>query len=144
MTPMFPRASHYTSVVRAPPGGDPQDPADKSDLARFVFNFLADALSAGPKPDPKPDPGRGACGGGRGACPPTQACVGWTASGPGHCVNATARYVPAYSPYLAFDAPPEGVGRWRVLGAGERAEPAEEPDPLWTDSFWQQDIGVRM
>lgn len=135
---------HYIGVLNTLTS-DPQDPdpAVKSDLPRFLWNFLANAtaVSQGPYSNET------SCDFGRHKCPDSYACTGhkssdgWPADA-GVCLQASVRYVPSYSTLLScrecggddtfYDS------RWQVTDeANEWAKASGlPPDPLWTESFW--------
>jgi nicastrin len=128
----------YVGILRAPPL-DAQRPDDKSDLQRFVWGFLAAAAAAAPAPGGPPPP-RCAPANATRACAPGAACAGGSATG-GACVDATVRYVPAWSAALNCTGCAAGAPAWAAAEGGGAAGAWEAAlgfprDPLWTESNW--------
>ena len=109
---------------------DAQSHVDKSTLARFVWNYLAEATSS--TISPRMCDARGACTNGT-------VCVGHSSKNVGECHASTTKYVVALSTRLSFDAK---SGAWSVRGGARDA--AEKNAPLWTESNWSPSIGAAL
>jgi nicastrin len=143
------RVPHYVGILNTVTA-DPQDadPAVKSDVERFIWNYLAVATS----PDGGGPGGEAALPRCRhrnaSACPSGTVCAGARdgvqgPAGTGACVNATARYVPAWSPRLECagcnGSGSWGQARWAVGGGAAAAWEAAggwPADPMWVESNW--------
>ena len=156
-------ARHYVGVLQVV-SPEPQSPAFKGDVARFLWNYMALA-SVGAAPvgggggggGSGKDSGSGsggsrgaACDPGKNPCPAGQVCAGWRAgevgSGKGDaallgaCVNATARYVPALSTRITCEACDDvyGAFRWVETNASDAwaARLGWPRDAMWAESDW--------
>ena len=108
---------------------DMQSHEDKNALARFVWNYLADATSNTVSPK--------MCEG-DGSCAENTVCVGRTPMSVGECHAATSKYMLALSTRLAFD---RSTGLWIV---NEPKDDVERAAPLWTESDWSPAIGATL
>ena len=108
---------------------DAQSHVDKSTLARFVWNYLAEATSS--TISPRMCDARGACTNGT-------VCVGHSSKNVGECHASTTKYVVALSTRLSFDAK---TGAWSVRAPRDAVE---KNAPLWTESNWSPSIGAAL
>jgi nicastrin len=108
---------------------DMQSHEDKNALARFVWNYLADATSS--TVSPKMCEGDGSCG-------ENTVCVGRTPKSVGECHSTASKYMLALSTRLAFD---RSTGLWIV---NEPKDDVERAAPLWTESDWSPAIGASL
>ncbi|KAG2497749.1 hypothetical protein HYH03_004021 [Edaphochlamys debaryana] len=139
----------YPGVMRGV-DRDPKSSRAKPNLARFVFNYLANA-TATPAPANASFPADNTtwlgapCDTTVNLCPWPLACVGWRfgtkpdkdAATMGRCLNTTANYFPAYSTGLTY-AIANGYWRWLLDGsaAAWEANYSWPADPMWTESNW--------
>jgi len=108
---------------------DAQSHADKGTLARFVWNYLAEATSSTISP---------AMCDARGACSNGTACVGHSSKNVGECHATTTKYVVALSTRLSFDHKSQ---TWSVR---DPSDAMEKNAPLWTESNWSPSIGAAL
>jgi len=128
----------YLSDVSLYPGVMPfpikneQNPNDKTDFVRFVWNFLATRSEGLPKLDELADAVPCNYPSGKLKCPgKNEVCARWRSKekgSNGRCVNATVEYVPAWSQLLTYDIQ---SGKWNVNGTADTIE-----DEIWTESYW--------
>jgi len=131
----------YPGVLN--PYGPPknlQHPADKSDLARFIWSFLAlksegaadedldkrakcNFPSVGVK-----DPSKGGCEGAGEVCARWRPVNDTSDGSTGRCVRADTMYLPGWSHLLTHN------GTWEVVEAAIGDETIV--DELWTESYW--------
>ncbi|KAK9827925.1 hypothetical protein WJX74_009599 [Apatococcus lobatus] len=139
---------HYLTVLRSPSADDQDpDPAAKSNLEQFLWNFLALRSTLGPgsressadkaEEDLSCDPYKRPCAAG-------SACLGWKfdegAGASGKCVQASVRYVPSYSlQFVCQDC--DGTATfynpdWQMTHAADSWHAAHgwPPNPQWTES----------
>ncbi|PRW57704.1 nicastrin isoform X2 isoform A [Chlorella sorokiniana] len=158
------KVSHYIGILRTLTA-DPQMPEGnvKSDVERFLWNFLAFATAPTPantSSSSGSSSGGGAAGGGGGdaggmlrcqalnatACPAGMVCAGSRSlpapEGLGYCLNASALFVPSYSLALRCDAcdGAKTLYDYRWKAANETAAWEQQygwpPDPMWMESNW--------
>ncbi|KAL8160165.1 hypothetical protein V2J09_001702 [Rumex salicifolius] len=120
--------SNYVGVVLSEPSSTAY-PGYSSDIARFIWNFLADKTSV------KMVNAASNCV--KGCNSTGEVCIKAEIDGKGVCVKSTTRYVPAYSTRLKYDS-----GSWNLLPANT-SDPMEVADPVWTESNWDA-IGVKI
>ena len=104
--------------------------SDKNDLARFVWNYMADATSMTMSPRMCEADGKCATSG--------YVCVGRTDGDTGLCHESSPRYILALSTRLSFS---EQDMKWKVRAPKDAVEVGA---PLWTESNWSPTIGARL
>ncbi|CAD7701186.1 unnamed protein product [Ostreobium quekettii] len=145
------QAEHYLGTLPTL-SVDPQeqDPSAKSNLERFVYNYLALRTALGGPGAPCNNKGR-RCAAGEGLV-----CAGYRfgvkgEAGLGRCVRSEVFFVPSYSLLLScpncsaaeYAAEDKKTNRW-VLTSGAEKEALEAwmvtrnlaADPMWTESDW--------
>lgn len=142
------QAEHYISTLSTL-SEDPQDPDPnaKSNLERFIYNFLALESAIG-------EPVGDGCDNKGKKCNEGLVCAGYRfgvhgMEGLGKCLNSSVYFVPSYSLLLsckncsAVDYSTTRINRWEVASGEERS--AVEgwlsalnwtQDPMWTESDW--------
>eukprot|EP00884_Botryococcus_braunii_P020474 jgi/Botrbrau1/710/Bobra.160_2s0033.1 len=161
-------SSHYIGILFSLTE-DSQEPdqAIKSDVARFLWNFLALRTAAGPgklaggshksqvgmsgSHEAVTKKAHDGCDPYRKKCQEGSMCVGWRTDAPhgptnGQCLVTTARFVPSYSTSLICKEC-KGQGsfgeyRWELSNQTEEWEKALgwPRDPIWTESTWAEGV----
>jgi len=131
-------AQHYVGIMSSIPS-QLQSANDKSDVERFVWNFLGNRtglLATDPNHKGGGVEAPVACTKQSQCASMGGYCVGITRDSKGWCVRASMNYTLALSKHLTSSHTPNGI-KWSV----DRNGAVADNDPLITESFWPNDLG---
>ncbi|KAK9823947.1 hypothetical protein WJX72_006597 [[Myrmecia] bisecta] len=147
------QAEHYISDMHSLTA-DSQDPNPniKSNIERFVWNFLALRTSSGPAKNA--DGSADGCDPYEHACEAGAVCLAYhpdrkRSPDNGRCIRSTACYVPSYSTRLncsgcnGEDTLAEFLWQFTDAAADWEAQYGWPADPVWTESLWAR-VALRM